>query len=291
MSIVPFSTPKPGRDKTWGLIHSRQAAQLQVPNKPVVFYDAPPDEATLAQIESVHVWAPHDDPLTEMPALIARLPSLVDLSMGPGAIDPRVMTGLRADMLPDSLRHLSLHPSQNSYTWKGGPLPQLESLTVGAALRFEPEDFPALMSLSAVPDRRGITLDRALQLPLKELNLWNVPFDTSVFDRLAALPLVALGIVNGRSLDSLAGIEQLADLRSLLVKNQGILHTIRPIAALSNLQKLNIQYCKRIADIDVLGELSPLQELTLVGCGDVGLGKLEETLRARLRRSNIAATQ
>lgn len=147
------------------------------------------------------------------------------------------------------------------------------------------------MSLSAVPDRRGVMLDRALQLPLKELNLWNVPFDTSVFNRLAALPLVALGVVNGRTLESLASIEQLAGLRSLLVKNQGILHTIRPIAALSNLEKLNIQYCKRIADIDVLGELSALQELTLVGCGDVGLGTLEETLRARLRRSNIAATQ
>ncbi|KAG0916690.1 hypothetical protein G6F31_021343 [Rhizopus arrhizus] len=53
--------------------------------------------------------------------------------MGPGAIDPSVMTGLRADMLPDSLRHLSLHPSQNTYTWKGGAMPRLESLTVGAA--------------------------------------------------------------------------------------------------------------------------------------------------------------
>jgi hypothetical protein len=207
MSFVPFSTPQPGRDQTWGLMHSRQGAQLQVPNKPVVFYDAPPDAATLAQIESVHVWAPHGDPLTEMPALIARLPSLVDLSMGPGAIDPSVMTGLRADMFPDSLRHLSLHPSQNTYTWKGGAMPRLESLTVGAALRFEPEDFPALMSLTAVPDRRGVMLDRALQLPLKELNLWNVPVDASVFDRLARLQLVALGLVNGRTLDTLAGIE------------------------------------------------------------------------------------
>lgn len=291
MSFVPFSMPRPSRDQTWRMMHSRQFAQFPGSHERVVLYDAPPDEATLASIEDVHLWAPHEDPLQELPELIARLPSLIHLSIGPGAILPSLVTGLRADMLPASLRHLSMDPAQGTYTWKAGPMPRLESLTVDATFRFEPEEFPALMSLSAVPDRRGALLDRALQLPLRELNLWNVPFDSSVFDRIAELPLLALGLVGGRTLKTLSGIEQLAGLRSLRLKNQGILQTIRPVAALPHLERLDIQYCTRIADIDVLGELSALQELTLVGCGNVGLGDLEHALRAGLRRTNIAATR
>ncbi|NMK45882.1 leucine-rich repeat domain-containing protein [Achromobacter sp. Bel] len=291
MSFIPFSTPRPSRDQTWRCMHSRQRAYFPGSPDRVLLYDAPPDEATLATIEDVHLWAPHEDPLQELPALIARLPSLIHLSVGPGAIPASLMTGLRADMLPASLRHLSLHPEQGAYTWKAGPMPRLEALTVDATFRFEPEEFPTLISLSTVPDRRGVLLDRALRLPLRELNLWNVPFDSSVFDRIAELPLLALGLLGGRTLKTLSGIEQLAGLRSLRLKNQGMLQAIRPVAALPGLERLDIQYCTRIADIDVLGELPALQELTLVGCGNIGLGDLEHTLRAGLRRTNIAATQ
>lgn len=291
MSFVPFSKPRPSRDQTWRMMHSRQFAQCPGSHERVVLYDAPPDEATLASIEDVHLWAPHEDPLHELPELIARLSSLIHLSIGPGAILPSLVTGLRADMLPASLRHLSMHPEQGTYTWNAGPMPRLEALTVDATFRFEPEAFPALISLSAIPDRRGVLLDRALRLPLRELNLWNVPFDSSVFDRIAELPLLALGLLGGRTLKTLSGIEQLAGLRSLRLKNQGMLQTIRPTAALPGLERLDIQYCTRIADIDVLGELPALQELTLVGCGNIGLGGLEHALRARLRRTNIAATR
>jgi hypothetical protein len=68
------------------------------------------------------------------------------------------------------------------------------------------------------------------------------------------------------------------------------LETIGPIAALPALEQLNIQYCKRITDIDVLGELAGLQEMTLVGCGDIGLRDWEAKLRAKIPRVNIGAT-
>lgn len=291
MSPIPFSTPLPGRDQTWRFMHSRQSAHFPGDDARIVFYDAPPDEATLAQITDVHLWAPHEDPLQVLPELIARLPSLVHLSIGPGVILPSVVKGLRADMLPTSLRHLSMHPQSGAYTWQAGPMPRLESLTVGATLRLDPQDFPALISLSAIPDRRGALVDSALQLALKELNLWNVPFDSSLFNRLAPLPLVALGLLGGRTLTTLSGIEQLPGLRSLRLKNLPLLDTIGPIATLAELEFLNIQYCARIADISVLATLRRLQELTLVGCGNVGLGQLEHTLRASLRRANIAATR
>ncbi|EGP42909.1 leucine-rich repeat domain-containing protein [Achromobacter insuavis] len=289
MSPVPFSTPQPGRDKRWLLMHSRQAAQAHGSDQ-VLFHDAPPDAATLATIEYVHLWAPPLDPVEAVPALIAQLPSLTHLSIGPGNIQASVLKSLRADMLPASLRHLSIFDCPGSYTWSAGPMPRLESLEVNVPMRFKAEDFPALRSLSILPDKPGKLLDQALRLPLAELNLFNVPFDATLFDRIAALPLVSLGLMAGRSLQTLAGIERLSGLRSLRLKNQGMLETIRPIAALPALESLNIQYCKKIADIDVLEELSGLQDLTLVGCGNIGLGGLEAKLRTRLQRSNIAAT-
>lgn len=289
MSLIPFSTPQPGRDKRWLMLHSRQASQAHGSDQ-VLFHDAPPDAATLATIEYVHLWAPPLDPVEAVPALIAQLPSLTHLSIGPGNIQPSVLKNLRADMLPPSLRHLSIFDCPGSYTWSAGPMPRLESLEVNVPMRFKAEDFPALRSLSILPDKQGKLLDQALQLPIAELNLFNVPFDATLFDRIAALPLVSLGLMSGRSLQTLAGIERLSGLRSLRLKNQGVLETIRPIAALPALEWLNIQYCKKITDIDVLEELPGLRELTLVGCGNIGLGHLEAKLRARLQHSNIAAT-
>ncbi|MFY3160169.1 leucine-rich repeat domain-containing protein [Achromobacter xylosoxidans] len=272
------------------MLHSRQAAQAHDSNQ-ILFYDTPPDAATLATIEYVHLWAPPLDPVQELPALIARLPSLTHLSIGPGNIQASVVKNLRADMLPARLRHLSIFDCPGSHTWSAGAMPQLESLEVNVPMRFKAEDFPALRSLSILPDKPDKLLDQTLRLPLAELNLYNVPFDATVFDRIAALPLVSLGLMAGRSLQTLAGIEQLSGLRSLRLKNQGALETIRPIAALPALEWLNIQYCKKIADIDVLEELTGLQELTLVGFGNIGLGELEDKLRTKLLRSNIAATR
>lgn len=185
MSFIPFSKPRPAREQTWRVMHSRQLPQVPNPDDRIVLYDAPPDAATLASIEDAHLWAPHGDPLRELPSLIAQLPSLVHLSIGPGAIAADILTALHADMLPASLRHLSIHPESGTYHWQGGPMPGLESLTVNATLRFDPEDFPALISLSTLPDRRGTLLDHAMRLPLMELNLWTVPFDSSLFARIA----------------------------------------------------------------------------------------------------------
>lgn len=290
MPPVPFSTHQPGRGKRWLMLHSHHAA-LAHGSEQVLFYDAPPDALTLATIEYVHLWAPPLDPAQKVPDLIARLSALTHLSIGPGNIRASVIKNLHADMLPASLRHLSIFDCPGSYTWSAGPMPRLESLEVNVPMRFKAEDFPALRSLSILPDKQGKLLDQALHLPLlAELNLFNVPFDATLFDRIAALPLVSLGLMSGRSLQTLAGIERLSGLRSLRLKNQGVLETIRPIAALPALEWLNIQYCKKIADIYVLEELSGLRELTLVGCGNIGLGELETKLRAQLPRSNITAT-
>ncbi|MGB3816992.1 hypothetical protein [Achromobacter pulmonis] len=68
------------------------------------------------------------------------------------------------------------------------------------------------------------------------------------------------------------------------------METIGPIATLPALEQLNIQYYKRITDINTVEELPGLQDLPLVGCGNIGLGALKAKLGAKLRHSSIAAT-
>lgn len=123
MSFIPFSKPRPAREQTWRVMHSRQLPQVPNPDDRIVLYDAPPDAATLASIEDAHLWAPHGDPLRELPSLIAQLPSLVHLSIGPGAIAADILTALHADMLPASLRHLSSIPNQGLTTGRAALCP------------------------------------------------------------------------------------------------------------------------------------------------------------------------
>ncbi|MDQ8034682.1 MAG: leucine-rich repeat domain-containing protein [Bordetella sp.] len=289
MSAIAYTDPMPAHDERWVCLHSSHAAQFPG-STPTVFHDAPPDAATLARIRSLHLWAPPLARIAEVPALIAQMPALVALSIGPGSVDPALIGALRADLFPPSLRHLALVPGQGSHTWKGGAMPHLLSLFIDRPLRFDPADFPSLQSLAIVPDARGTTLDRALQLPLRELDLLNVPFDEAVFARIAALPLEALGLVGGRTLASLDGIQALAGLRALRIKNQNALQRIAAIANLDQLRQLDIQYCPKITDITTLDRLRTLQSLTLVGCRNIGLGPLEHQLAARIPQTHIAAT-
>jgi len=289
MSSITYSVAMPGRDERWVCMHSSQAAQFSS-EAPTLFYDAPPDAGTLARIRSLHLWAPPLAKVTEVPALVARLPHLVQLSIGPGNVEPALIGRLRAEMFPPSLRHLTLLPGQGNHAWKGGAMPQLLSLFVDRPLRFEPADFVGLQSLAVVPDARGAVLDRALQLPLREFDLLDVPFDEALFARLAPLPLEAFGLVGGRRLASLDGMEALGGLRALRMKNQHALQRIGAIAGLPRLAQLDIQYCTKITDIATLGELDGLERLTLVGCRAIGLGGLEHTLRQRIPQAHIAAT-
>ncbi|MBP8322543.1 hypothetical protein KAF81_33425, partial [Pseudomonas aeruginosa] len=113
------------------------------------------------------------DPVEAVPALIAQLPPLTHLSTGPDNIQASVVKILRADMLPASLRHLSIFDCPSSHTWSAGAMPRLESLEVNVPMRFKAKDFPALRSLSILPDKPGKLLDEALQMPLAAKAMWD----------------------------------------------------------------------------------------------------------------------
>lgn len=151
--------------------------------------------------------------------------------------------------------------------------------------------FPALKVLSLYPDKSLRNLRQALALPLEELNILNVPVDGEIFNILSASVggLERLGLLGGSKLKSLDGIETLAALTSVWLKNLSSLTDIQALTGLEQLQKLDIQYCKKMANIEVINDLSALRELTLVGCGKVGLERIQAKIES-LQKRTIGAT-
>lgn len=271
------------------LMHSSHQDQFDVPDRELVFTDRPFDAAQLAQVTDVHLWAPPGSPVDRLPEIIAAMTGLIKLDIGPGDIAPSVVTGLRQGDLPDSLEELFVHTGERTLVWPDVIVPNLTALYVDGPFRFATESFPKLRSLSITPQKSLNNMRQALTLPLEELNLLRVPIGEEIFRLVEPVGLLRLGLLGGRSLQSLAGIGALPQLESLRLKNLTALGDVSELKALRRLEILNIQYCRQITGIAAINELPALRRLTLVGCGSIGLTAIEEKL-ATLDWVNTGAT-
>lgn len=202
---------------------------------------------------------------------------------------PTIVTELRQGDLPESLEELSVHISERTLVWPDVVVPNLKTLYVGEPFRFKSEHFPRLRALSLYPQRSLSNVRQALELPLEELNLLNVPTDEEIFRLVEPVGLRRLGLIGGRTLTSLTGISALPQLESLRLKNLTALGDISELAALQQLEILNIQYCKKITGVAAVNDLPLLRRLTLVGCGNIGLTTIEAKM-STLEWANTGAT-
>ena len=271
------------------VLHSAHQDQFDVPDRDLVFYDQPYDAEQLSRITDVHLWSPLDGPIDRLPEIITAMTSLKALSIGPGRVLPTIVTELRQGDLPESLEELSVHIGERTLVWPDVVVPNLKTLYVGEPFRFKNEHFPQLRAVSLYPQRSLNNVRQALELPLEELNLLNVPTDEGIFRLVESVPLRRFGLIGGRTLTSLAGISVLPQLESLRLKNLTALGDISELAALQRLEIVNIQYCKKITGIAAVNDLPRLRRLTLVGCGNIGLTAIEATL-STLEWANTGAT-
>ena len=271
------------------VLHSAHQDQFDVPDRDLVFYDQPYDTEHLSRVTDVHLWSPLDGPIDRLPEIVAAMTNLRSLSIGPGRLLPTVVTELRQGDLPESLEELSVHISDRTLVWPDVVVPNLKTLYVGEPFRFKNEHFPRLRALSLYPQRSLNNVRQALELPLDELNLLNVPTDEEIFRLVEPVGLRRLGLIGGRTLTSLTGISALPQLESLRLKNLTSLGDISELATLQQLEIVNIQYCKKITGIAAVNELPRLRRLTLVGCGSIGLEKIEAKL-STLEWANTGAT-
>ncbi|MCI1020137.1 leucine-rich repeat domain-containing protein [Microbacterium sp. C5A9] len=271
------------------VLHSAHRDQFDAPDRDLVFYDQAYDAEQLAHITDVHLWSPLDGPIDRLPEIITAMTGLKALSIGPGRVLPTVVTHLRQGDLPESVEKLSVHIGGRTLVWPDVVVPNLKTLYVGEPFRFEKESFPALRTLSLYPQRSLNNVRQALELPLEELNLLNVPTDEEIFRLLEPVGLRRLGLIGGRTLPTLAGISALPRLESLRLKNLTALGDISELAALQRLEIVDIQYCKKITGIAAINDLPRLRRLTLVGCGNVGLTTIEAKM-STLEWVNTGAT-
>lgn len=271
------------------VLHSAHQDQFDVPDRDLVFYDQPYDAKQLSRITDVHLWSPLDGPIDRLPEIITAMTSLKALSIGPGRVLATIVTELRQGDLPESLEELSVHIGERTLVWPDVVVQNLKTLYVGEPFRFKNEHFPQLRALSLYPQRSLNNVRQALELPLEELNLLNVPTDEGIFRLVESVPLRRFGLIGGRTLTSLAGISVLPQLESLRLKNLTALGDISELAALQRLEIVNIQYCKKITGIAAVNDLPRLRRLTLVGCGNIGLTAIEATL-STLEWANTGAT-
>lgn len=73
------------------------------------------------------------------------------------------------------------------------------------------------------------------------------------------------------------------------LKNLSSLADIRALSRLGHLEMLDIQYCKRITNIEIINDLAALRELKIVGCGKLGLDKIDAKIIS-LQRKTVGAT-
>lgn len=271
------------------VLHSAHREQFDAQTRDLVFYDQPYDTEHLSRVTDVHLWSPHDGPIDRLPEIITAMTNLKSLSIGPGNLLPAVVTELQQGDLPESLEELSVHLSDRSLVWPDVVVPNLQTLYVGGPFRFKNEHFPRLRALSLYPQRSLNNVRQALELPLEEFNLLNVPTDEGIFRLVEPTGLRRLGLLGGRALTSITGISALPQLESLRLKNLTSLSDISELGSLQRLEILDIQYCKKITSIAFINDLPRLRKLTLVGCGNIGLETIEAKL-STLEKANTGAT-
>lgn len=260
------------------VMHSAYQDQFDVPDRDLVFYDQPYTAEQLSRITDVHLWSPLDGPIDRLPEIITAMTGLKALRIGPGRVLPTVITELRQGDLPESVEELFVHVGERTLVWPDVVVPNLRSLYVGEPFRFKNEHFPRLRALSLYPQRSLNNVRQALELPLEELNLLNVPTDEEIFRLVEPVGLRRLGLIGGRTLTSITGIGALPQLESLRLKNLTALGDVSELATMQQLEILNIQYCKKITGITAINDLPRLRRLTLVGCGNIGLARIEAKL-------------
>lgn len=276
-------------DKNYTIMHSDSATQYESERSEPIYFNRPFDSKALDRVEHAHLWAPPGSRIMRLPAIVAGMTSLKELKVGPGSVDGGVISGLQQDDLPSSIERLGIHTGSKAIKWPKVVLPNLKSLHSDAPLKFKAECFPGLASISLYPDKSLTNLAEALKLPIAELNLLNVSVGNELFDLLDPTRLRVLGLLGGRGLVSLEGIQRLQLLSSVRLKNLTSLEDISALAQLPALRRLDVQYCKHIKNIEVLNELRALEGLTIVGCGVLGLSKVDEIV-SRLKKTTVGAT-
>lgn len=240
--------------------------------------DAPPDEERDAAVRSLRVRGDIGAYVTEVPRRLDRFPNLTELSLGAG-VAPTIVSTMTDGAIPDTVTTLEVWTGGAPTRWpRGMVLPSVRRLQTDGPTTFTAQTFPNLEHAHLAPTKTSF--EALLALPrLAALQLRTVPHPApEIFEKIAHLPLVDLGLLGGRKITDLRGIELLPGLRRLRLQSLPVLTSIAALEGLEHLEELLILYCSRIEDIETVTKISSLGRFDAYGCTGIGLEALESFL-------------
>lgn len=237
--------------------------------------DAPPDEERDAAVRSLRVRGDIGAYVAEVPRDLDRFPNLTELSLG-GGIDPSIVSTVTPGAIPGTVTSLNV--------WTGGPpsrwprglvLPSVRRLQTDGTMTFTAENFPNLEHAHLAPTKTSF--EALLALPsLTAMQLRTVPYPApEIFEKIAHLPLVDLGLLGGRKITGLDGIGMLPGLLRLRLQSLPRLTSVAALADLEHLEEVLVLYCSRIEDIATVTTLPAIRRFDAYGCTGIGLEAIE----------------
>lgn len=266
------------------VMHSDHFEQYPGRKLEPIFYNRPFDSKLLAGVESAQLWAPPGVGISTIPEILSAMVNLHSL-FASDEVDNAAWAKLSDGDLPESLEVLQISNDLRTLSWPKVTLPKLKELVAMPSIKFDAASFPSLESIHINPNKNLSNVLEALKLPIREMFLLSVPNGNKIFDVLASEDIQTIGLLGGNSLVNLDGVEQLASLKSIKLKNLSKLVDIGALKSQSELTSVNIQYCNKIENIEVLNELKKIEKLIIVGSGTMGVDRLEPRLQRVLDRS------
>ena len=227
-----------------------------------------------ANVRTLRLRAPHDARLTRLPSRLHDFPNLTDLTIGP-YVEPDLVKGLDQGGIPGSVTTLTVLTGGRPTRWpKGLSLPAVRSYTTDGPSSFSSETFPHLELAHLAPTKTSMVALLALPT-LSTLQMRTVPLPApEIFEAVAHLPLVDLGLLGGRKITDLTGIDRLPGLRRLRLQSLPALTSIAALESLEHLEELRILYCSRIQDVETVTRIPSLSRFDAHGCQGIGLEAL-----------------
>lgn len=217
------------------------------------------------------------------PKMFAAMANVRELAM-----PARWLPSLSAKLVPPKLRLLELDGSKSVKWPQDLILPELEYLVYAdAPLQVVPAQVPGLRGLAVDVGAKSKTAPHLRGWPqLVGLHLTVVNDEKT----LAAAPLERLehlGVVGGK-LDSVKGLSG-SPIKSLQLKNLAKLTSLAGVDKMAELESIDLQYMKNLADLDVLLALPRLTKATFTSTGTkADIAKIEahtQKNRARIGKS------
>ena len=266
------------KKNSYVLMHSDYVDQHSGEVSQALLFNRPFDPRIMCSAEIAHLWTPAGTKMERLPEMLAAMSGLKDLTIR-DQVENAALASMKQGDLPESLERLVISNSLKTLNWPNVVLPNLKELVALPTIKFSASCFPSLERIYLNPNKNLSNLVEALKLPLKALHLLGFPNGGGIFEAIAGADLDEVGLLGARSLIDLDGIGKISSIRSIKLKNLPGLVDIGGLKDLTKLRSVNIQYCNKVRNLEILNDIPGIEKLIIIGALSDDAVKLEPRLQ------------